>query len=150
MTIYKNIIVAVDLEGGSGDVLRKAQALLADQAANITVLTVVYNSAQMYDGGMGAGIYNMAGSAVDETEIRNSVLPKLEAMAKEYKLPNHHCEVEFGRATNTILEHAQRKSADLIILGSHGRHGLGILLGSTANGVLHKALCDVLAVRLSE
>ncbi|MCP4009678.1 MAG: universal stress protein, partial [Proteobacteria bacterium] len=35
-------------------------------------------------------------------------------------------------------------------LGSHGRHGLGLLLGSTANGVLHLAQCDVLAVRVRD
>ena len=38
--------------------------------------------------------------------------------------------------------------ADLIVVGSHGRHGLALLLGSTANGVLHGATCDVLAVRV--
>ena len=34
------------------------------------------------------------------------------------------------------------------MVGSHGRHGLALLLGSTANDVLHGAPCDVLAVRL--
>jgi len=37
---------------------------------------------------------------------------------------------------------------DLIVVGSHGRHGLALLLGSTANAVLHCAPCDVLAVRI--
>lgn len=37
---------------------------------------------------------------------------------------------------------------DLIVVGSHGRHGLALLLGSTANAVLHRAPCDVLAVRI--
>jgi universal stress protein A len=37
---------------------------------------------------------------------------------------------------------------DLIIIGSHGRHGIRILLGSTANAILHSAKCDVLAVRV--
>ena len=35
-----------------------------------------------------------------------------------------------------------------IVVGSHGRHGLALLLGSTASGVLHGAKCDVLAVRI--
>jgi universal stress protein A len=37
---------------------------------------------------------------------------------------------------------------DLIVLGSHGRHGLAVLLGSTARSVLNGAGCDVLAVRI--
>ncbi|MGB1202845.1 MAG: universal stress protein [Alloalcanivorax venustensis] len=40
--------------------------------------------------------------------------------------------------------------ADLIVLGSHGKHGIRLLLGSTANAVLHRATCDVLAVRIPE
>lgn len=43
---------------------------------------------------------------------------------------------------------AEEQKADLIVIGSHGRHGLGRLLGSTANGVLQGAPCDVLAVRI--
>ena len=38
--------------------------------------------------------------------------------------------------------------ADVIVVGSHGRHGIALLLGSTANGVLHGATTDVLAVRV--
>ena len=44
----------------------------------------------------------------------------------------------------------RRAVARLIVVGSHGRHGLALLLGSTANGVLHHAKCDVLAVRIQE
>ena len=43
---------------------------------------------------------------------------------------------------------ADAKHADLIVTGSHGRHGIGRVLGSTANGVLHAAPCDVLVVRI--
>jgi len=47
-----------------------------------------------------------------------------------------------------ILSTALEQKVDLIVVGSHGRHGLALLLGSTANAVLHGAPCDVLAVRI--
>ncbi len=47
-----------------------------------------------------------------------------------------------------IIGAARDHGADLIVVGSHGRHGLALLLGSTANAVLHGAPCDVLAVRI--
>lgn len=47
-----------------------------------------------------------------------------------------------------ILKVAAEQKVDLIVVGSHGRHGLALLLGSTANAVLHRAPCDVLAVRI--
>jgi universal stress protein A len=43
---------------------------------------------------------------------------------------------------------ATEQNCDVIVVGSHGRHGLALLLGSTANDLLHGAPCDVLAVRL--
>ena len=42
----------------------------------------------------------------------------------------------------------QALAADLIVLGSRERHGLGILVNFTEDTVLHAARCDVLAVRL--
>ena len=45
---------------------------------------------------------------------------------------------------------AEELKADLIVVGSHGRHGLALIMGSTANGVLHGAKRDVLAVRVYE
>ncbi|MEW8014407.1 MAG: universal stress protein, partial [Candidatus Sedimenticola endophacoides] len=56
--------------------------------------------------------------------------------------------VEVGVPKREIVRVAQEHGADLIVLGSHGRHGLQLLLGSTASGVLHLAGCDVLAVRI--
>ncbi|WP_220460082.1 MULTISPECIES: universal stress protein [unclassified Colwellia] len=45
---------------------------------------------------------------------------------------------------------AEHEHVDLIITGSHGVHGLQLLLGSTTNAILHGAICDVLAVRFKE
>jgi universal stress protein A len=45
---------------------------------------------------------------------------------------------------------AKEEDVDLIIVGSHGRHGLALIFGSTSNSVLHGAPCDVLAVRIAE
>jgi universal stress protein A len=55
----------------------------------------------------------------------------------------------WGLPRQEIIRLAEETSTDLIIVGSHGRHGLALLLGSTASGVLHHSPCDVLAVRLN-
>ena len=56
-------------------------------------------------------------------------------------LMSGHIETEVHRV-------AIERNSDLIVVGSHGRHGLALLLGSTSNGILHGATCDVLAVRV--
>jgi len=48
----------------------------------------------------------------------------------------------------TILNYAQQRGADLVVMGSHGRTGLGrLLLGSVAEQVIGKASCPVLLVK---
>jgi len=56
--------------------------------------------------------------------------------------------VENGRAVDKILETAESIGADLIVLGSHGRHGASrIFLGSVSGKVAEHAKCDVLIVK---
>ncbi len=50
-------------------------------------------------------------------------------------------------ARHEIVRFAEEEGIDLIVLATHGRHGITHILGSTANGVMHDAPCDVLAVR---
>jgi nucleotide-binding universal stress UspA family protein len=53
-----------------------------------------------------------------------------------------------GNVTDSILAFAEEHAVDLIVLGTHGRHGFDrLLLGSVTEKVLHKARCPVLAVR---
>ena len=80
---------------------------------------------------------------------------KFEALKHKY-LKNHDrpinlgdCHLTYGQPRQEIHTLAKAQECDLIVVGSHGRHGLALLLGSTANDVLHGAPCDVLAVRLA-
>ncbi|MBD3646240.1 MAG: universal stress protein, partial [Pseudomonadales bacterium] len=54
------------------------------------------------------------------------------------------------KASNEIRAVAEKQDIDRIVLGTHGQHGLQLLLGSTANSVLHGVSCDVLAVRVKD
>jgi nucleotide-binding universal stress UspA family protein len=49
-----------------------------------------------------------------------------------------------------ILATAEQTKADLIVMGTHGRHGVGrALLGSVAEKVVRAAPCPVLTVHVS-
>lgn len=79
-----------------------------------------------------------------QAQAQESLQGKLDASG----LGSASLRVEAGSIKAEILRVAGEIGADLIILGTHGRHGVGLLLGSTANSVLHGAPCDVLAVRI--
>jgi nucleotide-binding universal stress UspA family protein len=56
-------------------------------------------------------------------------------------------EIGGGLVARQISACARRQSADLIVIGTHGRTGLThVLLGSVAEGVVRRAPCRVLTV----
>jgi nucleotide-binding universal stress UspA family protein len=62
------------------------------------------------------------------------------------------CEIDdvivSGRAHREILRAAEARQADLIVMGSQGRGGVGLaLFGSTTQQVVRSAACPVLTVR---
>jgi nucleotide-binding universal stress UspA family protein len=53
-----------------------------------------------------------------------------------------------GSPIANILQYAEEKKVDLIVMGTHGRHGFShLLLGSVAEHVVRRAPCPVLTVR---
>lgn len=64
--------------------------------------------------------------------------------------PDIHIEarIESGNPVERIVSIAAEEGCDLIVMGTHGRSGLGrVVLGSVAEQVLRKASCPVLTVR---
>lgn len=58
------------------------------------------------------------------------------------------CEVLFGSPESRIVETAEDRGIDLIVLGSHGySRWERLLLGSVSNSVVHHAHCSVMVVR---
>ena len=82
------------------------------------------------------------------TSLINAIRSHLAEFGASINVPPEHQFLIFGRPEAEIHRVAEEQNVDVIVVGSHGRHGLALLLGSTANGVLHGATTDVLAVRV--
>lgn len=65
-------------------------------------------------------------------------------------IPNEQQHVLIGRAADKIHSKAEALDAEVIVIGSHARHGWRRLLGSTASAVLHGAPTDVIVARMPE
>jgi universal stress protein A len=83
-----------------------------------------------------------------QEEINEQADTHLTRLAAHLNIPEQHCHLRSGRPEHEIPTLAKQIGADLIVLGSHGRWGLELLLGTTTDSVLGAADCDVLAVRV--
>ena len=143
---YSNLLIAIDLSEESREVLEAARAIAARTSARMHLVTVVKPLSQVYGGLDMAPI--ATGTVSFEEEAITQARGQLETLAQAYGIDEKDVHVVLGAPGPTIRELARDVGADLIVLGSHGRHGFSLLLGSTTNAVLHDAGCNVLAVRL--
>ncbi len=143
---YQKILVAVDLSDEANQVLAKATDVARRNDAELSFVSVIRPLNQVYGGFDMVGI--SSDSAILEQEAVKQAETTLEQHARAYDGKVGQIKVFQGSPSYEIREFANALGADLIIMGSHGRHGLGRLLGSTANGVLHGTPCDVLTVRI--
>jgi len=74
---------------------------------------------------------------------------RLEGLAADLGVPSTTWMVEVGDVKTEIVRVARKREADLIVVGSHERHGLSAVFDFVEDAVLHKAPCDVLAIRVS-
>jgi universal stress protein A len=139
---YNTILLAVDLSHETDEVAAKAVRLASTHHATLHVLHVIEPLSFAYGGDIPIDF-----SGIQE-EIQKQAETQLQDFAAQHDIPSTQQHLVIGRPESEIHALAERLDADLIVLGSHGRHGLALLLGSTANGVLHGARCDVLAVRV--
>lgn len=144
MNNYQHILLAVDFFEQSDIVINRASDLANRYQAKLSIVHVV-DSLPITDAGYGMDIpFNLDLTA----ELMASAKKRLAELAQKLTVAEDCQWLEMGSPKTEIIRIATENQVDLIVVGSHGRHGLALLLGSTANGVLHYAPCDVLAVRL--
>ena len=144
MQSYQKIVTAIDLSDESALVVERANAIATRNEAELHVVHVIEPLSLAYGGDI-----PMDFSGVQD-QLQEQAEKQLTSFGERYSIPSELLHLMIGRPESQIHQIAEDISADLIVVGSHGRQGLALILGSTANGVLHGAHCDVLAVRVGE
>lgn len=142
---YQHILVAVDLTEECDPVMKRAVALATASQARLSAVHVVEPMAMAFGGDVPMDLSMLQQQQFDQAKER------LHQFTLTYpQITASQCHLVYGQPRQEIHRLADEQDCDLIVVGSHGRHGLALLLGSTANDVLHGAPCDVLAVRLQK
>jgi universal stress protein A len=143
MDKYTHILVALDFSASSATLGTRAVALQRLYGARLSFVHVVEHIP------LEAGSELLMGPDFDlEQQLVENARARLADYVKQLGVADAGQHVTLGSTKNEITRLALELQADLIVMGSHGRHGLALLLGSTANAVLHAAPCDVLAIRV--
>ena len=142
---YQHILIAVDLTGECHPVVERALAIAASSGAKAALVHIVEPMAMAFGGDVPMDLSLLQQQQFDQARER------LQSFAGRYpQLGAEQRHLAYGQPRQELHRLAEEQGCDLIVVGSHGRHGLALLLGSTANDVLHGAPCDVLAVRLKK
>ena len=145
--MFQRILVPIDGSPTARLALERAIDLAGEQKACLRIIEVV-------DLGI---LYRVSASAVEtgpvEQAIITAVRRELDAAAELARQRGIAVEAAVVRGrehriSREIVEEAERWGADLIVMGTHGRHGLErLVLGSVAEGVARQASVPVLLVR---
>lgn len=150
--MYKHILFATELNETKSYIENKVEELQKLTQAKLSVIHVVEPIPNTYYGGVYGVIPGLDSIDSIGTTKLLAVRAKevLQPLVKRLNITEQDLHIPVGHTSDEILTFAEKENVDLIITGSHGVHGLQLLLGSTANAILHGAKCDVLAVRFEE
>jgi universal stress protein A len=147
MSAYQRVLIAIDFSPTCKQVLGRGIEVAKQNQSEVFLVHVVEYLPPIdfgYEPIIVPDWYS------NEEEIVKQAEKSLKQLANEHSINEQNSIVLTGTPKNEISQFAGDKQVDLIVIGSHGRHGIQRLLGSTANPVLHSAQCDVLAVRIQD
>ena len=142
--MYKHILIAVNFTEDDRLIEDRAVKMHEFTQAKLSLIHVIEPLPSIYGGD------SYGGYMKPEVNLNEKATSMLKPIAERLNIPAVNIATPSGKVSLEIIAYSDENNVDLILMGSHGRHGLQLLLGSTANAVLHHAKCDVLTVRVSD
>ena len=147
MALYKKVLMALDFHSDNSAIVEKGEALVKENGAELYLIHVNEPIAVAYaaDGfAFNDQIVSLQGN------IRKEAQQRMQQLGEKLGVATDHQLIKEGNPSTEIHAAVDEHDIDLIVLGTHGQKGLQLLLGSTANSVLHGVTCDVLTVRVKD
>lgn len=147
--MYKHILIALDGSELSERALKDGLRLAHQLGAQCLALTVSEPWNALVAGEAAIAFpYEQYEKAIESDA--KATLDKAKLAAAENKVACEVLHVRDRLAFEGILETAEKKNCDLIVMGSHGRRGLNrLLLGSQTNNVIIRSKIPVLVCKYS-
>lgn len=138
-SIFGRVLVGIDGSPESVEAARQAAALANGPVTLLAAYDLV--------GGLVGGVGPATPAMIDEAALRATAEERLE-LARDALGGTAAMKVGEGRPWDLLLHEIDRHGATLVAVGSHGHsRPVGVLIGSTATELIHKAPCPVLVTR---
>ena len=149
MSSYDTVVVGTDGSPPSLLAVDRAGAVVRNNAATLIVVCAYYPNSereiQRAKDELGDEAFQVIGSAPAEDTLREAADRARAAGAEKVESVS-----TIGAPVGSLLDAAERHSADLLVVGSRGLNTLkGRILGSVPSEASRRAECDVLVVRTS-
>jgi len=146
---FRTILFATDFSHAANNTFRVACSLAQEGATRLVALHVAELPTTLEQSAYGE--LGMPLFFPDEENTRKDMILR---QLRDLYVPSMPVEVEYrvtqGTAAEEILAVANEIGSGLIVMGTHGRHGLKrLLMGSVAEAVMRRANCACLTVRSS-
>jgi nucleotide-binding universal stress UspA family protein len=138
---HKTVVVPVDFSDDSSDAIR-AGFDRVESPAGLHVVNVLYPL------DVDASLHGLVPANFSNETRESAATERLGTLIDAAGARGAQATILTGDAGIVVAEYATRVSADLIVVPSHGYHGLKrLLLGSTAERIIRHAHCSVLVLR---
>ena len=139
----KNVLFATDFSATSEAALPYATAICRRFRSTLHMVHVLSEASLLM---MTGGVDYVSMGTIYE-DAHNEAKDKLDQIAAHFETIPHRNYVRHGMVWTNLAGVIEQNEVDLIVVGTHGRTGLGkLLLGSVAEDILRHASCPVLTV----
>lgn len=136
------VVVPVDFSGESETAIRSALEMVEDPA-NVQLIHVLFPLDSVSPG--------VVWGEISDESREKAVKQSFDKFLSERNISGVSLNIRFGNPGLEIAEFAEKIDADLIVIPSHGYHGVKrFTLGSVAERVIRHANCSVLVLRRSD
>jgi len=144
MSVYRRILVTTDFSEINLVAAKRAVQMAKQDKCELILLHVIEHFS--LDSDPLSSVFNYNTESVEA--LGRHMRARLDEMKTELRYPDIETALRITAksARHEILRFAEAHDVDLIVVAPHGQGIIG-MLGSTANGILNSAVCDVLAVR---
>lgn len=138
----QNVVVPVDFSESTDRAIETALSLV-DSSSQVSLIHVLFALDSISPGAL-------LGNVSDESR-REHVQKKFDELKTRHSAADINTVVRIGNPGLEISDFASEIGADLIVIPSHGYHGMKrLILGSVAERVIRHADCDVLVLRRND